>query len=116
MTIYLQRNVAFIRKHKRLTYVEFGDAIGATEGQAKSYELKGATPPLDILCNIADFAGLSLDALIREELTDKNYSILNHPQPAPGAVKKLQAQIDDLSARLIRLEKSRTPLTSRRKT
>ncbi|HEX8316295.1 MAG TPA: helix-turn-helix transcriptional regulator [Flavisolibacter sp.] len=103
--MYLQQNIGFIRKHKKLTYAQLGDAIGATEGMAKQYELKGATPPIPILCNIADFAGLSLDALIRAELTEENYTVLNHPQPSPGAVKKLQEQIDELSRRMTTVEK-----------
>ena len=102
---YLQQNIAFIRKIKKLTYLEFGEQVEATEGMMKSYELKGATPPVEILCAIADYAGLSLDALIREQLTEKNYSILNHPQPSPGAVKKLQFQIDLLVRRVASLER-----------
>lgn len=75
----LQTNIKFIREHKRITYKEFAAEINVSEGQAKTYELRGITPPLEVLCSIADFAGVSVDALIREKLSASNITQLKEP-------------------------------------
>lgn len=104
--MHLQSNLRFLLAFKNLTYPQFAEAIGCTAGMLKTYALKGAQPPLAILCNIADFAGVSLDVLIREELTEENYSQLHRPPVTPSHVKELQGQIDELSNRMARLEKA----------
>jgi transcriptional regulator with XRE-family HTH domain len=93
----LQANIKFIREYKRYTYQEFGDAIKASTGQAKTYELRGVTPPLQILCNIADFARVSLDALIREKITADNLRDLKTPL-ADYQLKQIKKRLEALEA------------------
>ena len=102
--MHLPENIAFLLTYKKLSYAELGEAIGATEGMVKQYK-RGATPPLSILCSIADYAGLSLDALVREKLTNENYTALHNPQGTPGAVNQLKEQLLKLDKRLTTLEK-----------
>lgn len=75
----LQANIKFIRNHKKLTYKEFASEINVSEGQAKTYELRAVTPPLSVLCAIADFASVSVDALIRERITESIMTQLREP-------------------------------------
>lgn len=94
--MHLQENIRIIITRRRLTYHAFGEAVGATEGMVKTYVTKGATPPLPILCAIADFAGITLDQLVRYPLDSEAYR--------PTIVNGLEQRMQDVEKRLKYLE------------
>lgn len=101
---FLKENIAFIRDRKRLTYKEFAERIHVTEGQAKSYELRGSTPPVTTLLEIADFAQVTLDSLIRKKLTEDSFGLKN-----PKEYSELSSIYKRLADRVSSIELPLTP-------
>ncbi len=63
----LHSNLKFLRKKKSLTQAIMADAIGISRSKLAGYELN-INPPLETLLAIADYLGVSVDILLREEL------------------------------------------------
>ena len=66
MLIHL--NIKFLRKKKALTQESLSEALGISSSKLAGYELT-ITPPLDILVKISEYFGVSLDILIKEDLS-----------------------------------------------
>ncbi|HAS58423.1 MAG TPA: transcriptional regulator [Algoriphagus sp.] len=66
MLIHL--NIKFLRKKKALTQESLSEALGISRSKLAGYELT-ITPPLDILVKISEYFGVSLDILIKEDLS-----------------------------------------------
>ncbi len=103
----LQQNIAFIVEHYRLTAKEFGDIVGATEGMVKQYK-NGAVPPPPILFAIADYAGVSLDVLMREKITEKNYNSFRPADIPYDVAREIQKQLNTILKKIAALEKQET--------
>jgi transcriptional regulator with XRE-family HTH domain len=65
--MYLNSNIKFLRKQKGLTQMMMAEAIGISRSKLAGYELN-ITPPLETILNIADYLGVSVDVLLRQEL------------------------------------------------
>ena len=61
-------NLKFLRKKKGLTQQELADSLKITRSKLAGYELN-ITPPLDTLVRIAGYFNVSLDILVKEDLT-----------------------------------------------
>ena len=66
MLIHL--NIKFLRKKKALTQESLSEALGISRSKLAGYELT-ITPPLDILVKISEYFGVSLDILLKEDLS-----------------------------------------------
>jgi transcriptional regulator with XRE-family HTH domain len=64
----LNLNLKFLRKNKNLTQESLAQALGISRSKLAGYELT-ITPPLDILVKIAEYFNVSLDILIKEDLS-----------------------------------------------
>jgi len=64
----LQSNLKFLRKKKGFTQETLSDALGITRSKLAGYELN-INPPLETLVKISDQLGVSIDILLREDLT-----------------------------------------------
>ncbi|WP_144605323.1 XRE family transcriptional regulator [Algoriphagus algorifonticola] len=64
----LNTNIKFLRKKKALTQESLSEALGISRSKLAGYELT-ITPPLDILVKISEYFGVSLDILIKEDLS-----------------------------------------------
>lgn len=64
----LNTNIKFLRKKKALTQESLAQALGISRSKLAGYELT-ITPPLDILVKISEYFGVSLDILIKEDLS-----------------------------------------------
>ncbi|TDK42520.1 XRE family transcriptional regulator [Algoriphagus formosus] len=64
----LNLNLKFLRKNKNLTQESLAQALGISRSKLAGYELT-VTPPLDILVKIAEYFNVSLDILIKEDLS-----------------------------------------------
>jgi len=67
-----------LRKEKRLTQTEMGEAIGKTKGAVGHYECGDREPPLEALYSISNYFGVSIDYLMgitdfRNEEESVNY-------------------------------------------
>jgi len=61
-------NIKFLRKKKSLTQETLAQALGISRSKLAGYELS-ITPPLEVLLLFADYFKLSLDVLVREDLS-----------------------------------------------
>lgn len=66
--IYLQENIKYLRDLHRYTYPEMAKIAGCTIASMKSYELRGTTPPLEVIIKLADKFGVTMDQLVRGKL------------------------------------------------
>lgn len=66
--MYINSNIKFLRKRKSLTQETMANAIGISRSKLAGYELN-INPPLDNLIGISDYLGVSIDVLLRKDLT-----------------------------------------------
>ncbi|MEN2283218.1 LexA family transcriptional regulator [Algoriphagus sp. SE2] len=64
----LNTNIKFLRKQKNLTQDVLASTIGISRSKLAGYE-SSVNPPLDTLVKISDTLGVSVDILLREDLT-----------------------------------------------
>jgi transcriptional regulator with XRE-family HTH domain len=64
----LNTNIKFLRKKKNLTQDVLASVIGISRSKLAGYE-SSVNPPLDTLVKLSDALGVSLDILLREDLT-----------------------------------------------
>ena len=75
----LSTNLTFLRKTKGFTQSEMADFIGITGNTRWSdYERGKSNPPIDVLLIISDKFKISVDALIKEELTEVRFEELTN--------------------------------------
>ncbi|MBN7815574.1 XRE family transcriptional regulator [Algoriphagus pacificus] len=64
----LNTNIKFIRKKKNLTQEMLASTLGISRSKLAGYE-SSVNPPLDTLVKISDTLGVSVDILLREDLS-----------------------------------------------
>ncbi|MBN3520018.1 LexA family transcriptional regulator [Algoriphagus lutimaris] len=64
----LNANIKFLRKKKSLTQEMLASALGISRSKLAGYELN-VNPPLETLVKLSDHLGVSVDILLREDLT-----------------------------------------------
>lgn len=67
-SIYIGRNIKFLRKQKDLTQQQLADQLGIKRSLIGAYEEGRAQPRYDTLRNLSDFFEMSLENLISEDL------------------------------------------------
>jgi len=104
-------NLKFLRKKKGLTQEELAAGLGISRSKLAGYELS-ITPPLETLVQIADFFKVSLDLLVKEDLT--SYSeyqlreLLDTEQYLKGRkLRILSTTVDALGRELIEVVSQR---------
>ena len=66
---HIGKNIRKIRMSKKLTQTEFAELFDLKRTAVGSYEEGRAEPKIDTLIKIAEYFKLSLDSLLRKELT-----------------------------------------------
>ncbi|NVJ85271.1 MAG: LexA family transcriptional regulator [Cyclobacteriaceae bacterium] len=66
--MYLHSNIKFLRKKKGLTQLELAERLLISRSKLAGYELN-INPPLETLARISDQLGVSIDILLREDLS-----------------------------------------------
>lgn len=67
----LGSNISFLRKQKKFTQEQFAERMGVTRQTVSRWESNEVVPELAKLVEISDFFTCKLDALVKEELSDK---------------------------------------------
>lgn len=70
--MYFSTNLRLLRKRRGLTQEDLARVLGIKRPTLNNYENKVSGPPLDILTAMADFFGLSMDTLVRVDLSKLN--------------------------------------------
>lgn len=62
----VSKNLTSLRKERKLTQQEFAEMIGYSDKSVSKWEMGKAIPSADILLKIADFYGITVDALLHD--------------------------------------------------
>lgn len=65
----IAKNIAHLRKLRRLTQEQFADEIGIKKSRLGAYEESRSSPPIEMLIVLADYFNLPIDILVRRDLT-----------------------------------------------
>ncbi len=66
---YIGKNIRKIRISKKMTQTEFAELFDLKRTAVGSYEEGRAEPKIETLIKIADYFNLSLDSLLRQEIS-----------------------------------------------
>ncbi len=67
--IQIARNIAHLRKLRKLSQVAFARELGITKSRIGAYEESRAAPPLELLIKLSDYFKLPIDVLVKKDLT-----------------------------------------------
>ncbi|HEY5511302.1 MAG TPA: LexA family transcriptional regulator [Prolixibacteraceae bacterium] len=67
--MFLSENVKFLRKRKRLTQNDLAETLGTKRSSINNYENGTAIPPMNVLIGLSDLFNLSIDTLVRINLS-----------------------------------------------
>jgi transcriptional regulator with XRE-family HTH domain len=67
--MFFASNLRLLRKRRNLTQEDLAGALGIKRPTLNNYENKVSGPPLDVLTAIADYFGLSMDTLVRVDMS-----------------------------------------------
>lgn len=67
--MYLSSNIKFLRKRKNFSQEEMAIALESKRSVLNSYENNIATPPIEMAMRISDYFKISLDTLLRVDLS-----------------------------------------------
>lgn len=77
--VFFSSNLKWIRKESKISQTELANWLNKKTSVISAYELGKTMPPLGVLTNIADIAGVKVDELLNEDLSKKqvNKKIIN---------------------------------------
>lgn len=87
---YISHNLKYYRVSNRFRQQEIADKIKVSLGMVKTYELGIAVPPIETLIKIADMMQITIDTLVKVQLTSKNYLQIKG-QSAPDLLHRVEA-------------------------
>ena len=67
--MFLSENIKFLRKRKRLTQNDLAETLGTKRSSINNYENGTAIPPMNVLIGLSDLYNLSIDTLVRINLS-----------------------------------------------
>lgn len=70
MKLSLSSNISRLRKERSMTQEQLAEALGVTFASVSKWERGAATPELNLIAEMADLFGVSLDALVGFEIQD----------------------------------------------
>ena len=68
----LNENIKFYRKEKNLTQEQLAEAMGVSVGAVSKWENGASAPELSLIMELADFFGISVDALLGYQVRDNS--------------------------------------------
>ncbi len=93
----LAKNIKKLRLFKSMNQTEFAELFDINRSNIGSYEESRAEPKLEVLIKIADVFKLTLDQLVRKELTVNEIAGFKLPKEEKTELKKLSSKIDELN-------------------
>lgn len=100
----ISKNFKKLRLFKSMNQTEFSELFGITRSSVGSYEEGRAEPKLETLLKVADHFKLTVDAIIRKELTVNQIAKFENPMPKSKNISELEEKIDDLNKKVSRIE------------
>ena len=75
-----------LRKGRKLSQDEFGTALGLSRGSISYYEKQSRTAPINVLCAVADYFGVSTDFLLG--LKEEPDPYIKEVEPGPAGTSR----------------------------
>ena len=100
----IAKNFKKLRLFKNMNQTEFSELFGITRSSVGSYEEGRAEPKLETLLKVADLFKLTVDAIIRKELTVNQIARFEYPLPKSKDINELEQKIDELNKKVSRIE------------
>ena len=69
----ISKNLIYLRKKASLTQLEFGERVNYSDKTVSKWELGTVIPSVETLKEIADFYGVSMDYIVTEHRSQKEY-------------------------------------------
>ncbi|HEY4789483.1 MAG TPA: LexA family transcriptional regulator [Bacteroidales bacterium] len=89
-------NIKYLRKSKELTQDQLADKIGVNRAMIGSYEEGRAIPKLQVLQTLSHYFGITLDALVLNDLSSATSNVDGVPEPdAKGSGLRVVSTIVD---------------------
>ena len=67
--MFLSTNIKFLRKRRNLTQIDLADTLHTKRSSINNYENGAAVPPVNVLICLSDLFNISIDTLIRMDLS-----------------------------------------------
>lgn len=96
----LGKRIACARRAAGLTQEELGERIGSPKNSVSEWERGLRQPRIEILVRIADAIGLTVDQLIRGDLTAERH--VSELEVLAGHIEAVKASVQDAAAALRR--------------
>ncbi len=103
---YIGVNIKKIRSVKKLNQSEFAELFNLTRASVGSYEEQRAEPKLDTIIRIADYFKISIDKLIKKELTVNelyNFDIFRKELKKSGEIDDQNTSVKYVPENLLKL-------------
>ncbi|HCX48494.1 MAG TPA: hypothetical protein DG757_05550 [Bacillus sp. (in: Bacteria)] len=68
--MYLGKNIRHLRKQKKLSRAKLAEILGVNPRMITTYETGNSEPRINKLIVLSDTLGVTIDQLIREDLSD----------------------------------------------
>jgi transcriptional regulator with XRE-family HTH domain len=105
---YLAKNIKKIRLFKGLNQQEFADLLTLKRHSIGAYEEGRAEPKLETLIHISNFFQLSIDDLVKSDLTVNKIAKFEHPKSTTANLADLHEKIDTIFRRIDLIDKKIT--------
>ncbi len=82
----IAKNIALLRVENKMTQGELADKLNYTDKSVSKWERGESIPPVDILKNIADIFGVSLDYLVSSDHDEKYDKLYTAKENTPNKI------------------------------
>ena len=111
----LAKNIKKLRLFKALNQTEYAELFDITRSAVGSYEEGRAEPRLETLMKIADYFKLTVDEIIRKELTVNQIARFEYPKEKNVEMDQLHSKMADLSKKMSSIDATLKVILSNRK-
>ena len=100
----ISKNFRKLRLFKGLNQTDFAELFSISRSSVGSYEEGRAEPKLETLLKVADYFKLTVDEIIRKELTVNQIARFENPIPKSKNLDQIDKKIDELNKKISRIE------------
>lgn len=83
MNNYFSNNIKYIRRVKKISQIQLADNLGLKYSAISAWENKRSYPSVDILLKISTLFTISIDDLLKKDLSKVEFSTLDGLNPEP---------------------------------
>ena len=101
----LSKNIKKLRLFKSLNQTEFAELFGLKRSSIGAYEEARAEPKLEALIKISDYFDLTIDDIVKSELTVNKIAKFEFPEIDSSEINSLHEKIDTIFRRIDLIDK-----------